>query len=94
MFCFVVQNSKANAISGTAISTPYLNANGQGLVLTVSSTVLVPHDQDSSGHSYKVFGVLGADLELHKFDRYLVSSFPECDQIWSCIAIDTSGKHC
>ena len=81
-------------ISGTAISPPYVDANGAGLILTISSAVLMPRDEFSGEIPYKVFGVMGADLHLRDFDQYLTSSFPECDKkmSWSCIAIDTSGK--
>jgi len=93
-----VQTSKSNSASGTAVSPPYLDANGAGLVLTVSSAVLAPRDQDSDELPYKMFGVMGADIEMNDFNHYMMSSFPECGGnmtvlTWSCIAIDTAGAY-
>ena len=81
-------------MNAAAVSPPYLDANGGGLVLTLSSAIMIPKEKHSSDQAHNIFGVMGADILLEDFQQLLFGSFPHCEENISCIAIDTSGWTC
>ncbi|XP_048587905.1 VWFA and cache domain-containing protein 1 [Nematostella vectensis] len=66
------------------LSTPYIDAFGAGLVITLSHTV-------TKGQG-EVFGVMGADFTLRFFHRMLGDTYIKCkDPSFKCFIMDSSG---
>lgn len=78
---------------GVAISPPYLDANGAGLVITISSAITTNEIRTSSVQSRHLLGVMGADIHLSYLEELIKNSFSSCrnDSFHSCIAVDMSG---
>nr|CAB3227392.1 VWFA and cache domain-containing protein 1-like [Phallusia mammillata] len=78
-----------------AVSPPYLDANGQGLVITVSRGIVEPPptgQTESKERPPHVFGVMGADIFLSYLENLLKETVAECNEkSQTCMVLDKSG---
>ncbi|XP_060073906.1 VWFA and cache domain-containing protein 1-like [Ylistrum balloti] len=78
---------------GTLImTTPYLDAWGAGLVVTLCRSIYTGR-QDGSPHTEldDVEGVIGSDIGLSYLYRMLAETYPECSNGQICMLVDNSG---
>jgi len=84
-----------SALSNTglvALSTPYIDAFGAGVVITASHTVYRGESEHKRGTSDEVMGVMGADFPLSYFQKLLTDTYPKCQEAnFDCFVLDTAG---
>ncbi|XP_033747396.1 VWFA and cache domain-containing protein 1-like [Pecten maximus] len=74
------------------MTTPYLDAWGAGLVVTLCRTIFVGR-QEGIPHTEQddVEGVLGYDIGLSYLERLINEIYPECETGNTCMLVDNSG---
>ncbi|KAL9960925.1 hypothetical protein ACROYT_G034433 [Oculina patagonica] len=83
------------ALSNTglvALSTPYIDAFGAGVVITAAHTIYRGEVNSQHNPNDKVIGVMGADFPLSYFQKLLTDTYPKCEESnYDCFVLDGAG---
>jgi Mg-chelatase subunit ChlD len=74
-------------LEGYSVSPPYVDASGNGIVLTLSRPFFLG---DPEVQTPTVYGVLGVDFSLNQFGNFLLQAMPQCKNS-RCMIMDASG---
>lgn len=78
--------AKSGSKPGLAVSSPYMDANGGGLVISLSRAVVI-------GDDHQLLGVVGADVKLEALRSFLYASLNDCNSPQNrCLLIDSAGN--
>ncbi|KAL9960908.1 hypothetical protein ACROYT_G034416 [Oculina patagonica] len=84
-----------SAISNTgliALSTPYIDAAGTGVVITASHSIYRGEINSQHTTNDQVIGVVGADFPLSYFRKLLTDTYPKCKESnYDCFVLDGAG---
>nr|XP_039264048.1 VWFA and cache domain-containing protein 1-like isoform X1 [Styela clava] len=86
-------NSGDNCGDAAAVSPPYLDASGAGVVVTITQPIVVSATKDTDKVSKQVVGVMGGDMRIRFLESILRSTVKDCkrDSGFECILIDLAG---
>lgn len=77
-----------------AISPPYLDATGAGVIITISQAIVTPVSYGSGTTAWHIVGVVGGDLKLSHLKQLLHQSEVDCQERngFTCILMDLAGS--
>ncbi|XP_068693104.1 VWFA and cache domain-containing protein 1-like [Montipora foliosa] len=75
-----------------ALSTPYIDAFGAGVVITAAHTIYRGERSSQRTTNDKVIAVMGADFPLSYFQKLLTDTYPKCkENNFDCFVLDAAG---
>ncbi|KAL9960915.1 hypothetical protein ACROYT_G034423 [Oculina patagonica] len=84
-----------SALSNTgkvALSTPYIDAAGTGVVIAASHSIYRGEKNSQHTTNDQVIGVMGADFPLSYFQKLLTDTYPKCkENNYDCFVLDGAG---
>ncbi|KAL9960923.1 hypothetical protein ACROYT_G034431 [Oculina patagonica] len=84
-----------SALSNTgkvALSTPYIDAAGTGVVIAASHSIYRGEINSQHTTNDQVIGVMGADFPLSYFKKLLTDIYPKCKESnYDCFVLDGAG---
>ncbi|XP_078384871.1 VWFA and cache domain-containing protein 1-like [Oculina patagonica] len=84
-----------SALSNTgkvALSTPYIDAAGTGVVIAASHSIYRGEKNSQHTTNDQVIGVMGADFPLSYFQKLLTDTYPKCKESnYDCFFLDGAG---
>ncbi|XP_078384872.1 VWFA and cache domain-containing protein 1-like [Oculina patagonica] len=84
-----------SALSNTgkvALSTPYIDAAGTGVVITAAHSIYRGETNSQHTTNDQVIGVMGADFPLSYFKKLLTDTYPKCKESnYDCFVLDGAG---